>query len=295
LRVNPNRATNRINARLALRGGLGINANGRLVPLRASRPNMPRGPLNIGPAGFKPSPYYTPKPGIQPGSMWRPAPSLPSVPRTIYADAAYVAPSPIYQSPEQKFRNFAQSLSGGNSSPFISMSDKKNYETQKNNDKTKLPPPQRITTDISKLSAQEILEIQIRLATGNATEQDRIYAAQIEVEKIASSKLNIPNVDEFMNDQKSRINQKLGKKLGKGELPFGAGKEGFNQAIESIRNTLKHPSEVTGIIPQEHLRGNYDLIHVYSQTTGNTVSLRVLENNKYEFDTIIKGRSSKFK
>ena len=65
-------------------------------------------------------------------------------------------------------------------------------------------------------------------------------------------------------------------------------------AIESVRTTLSNPTQTTGIIPKSAVRGNYDLMHIYSSNSGNTVSLRVLGNGIYEFETIILGKSSKF-
>lgn len=55
---------------------------------------------------------------------------------------------------------------------------------------------------------------------------------------------------------------------------------------------------VSGLVdhysPSSTVRGNYDLIHVYSSKTNSTVSLRVLPGRKYEFDTLIPEKSSKF-
>jgi hypothetical protein len=104
----------------------------------------------------------------------------------------------------------------------------------------------------------------------------------------------ISDIDGFIASQSDRLLQKLGKKIGKGELPFAKGKQGVIDAVESVRTTLANPSETTGIIPKSSVRGNHDLIHVYSAETNNTVSLRVLGNGKFEFDTLIPGKSSKF-
>ena len=104
----------------------------------------------------------------------------------------------------------------------------------------------------------------------------------------------ITNVDDFIASQITRMYQKLGGKIGKGELPFDRGKAGVDKAIESVRTTLLNPTHSTGIIPKSAVRGDYDLIHIYSSKSGNTVSLRVLGGGKYEFDTLIPGRSSKF-
>ena len=105
---------------------------------------------------------------------------------------------------------------------------------------------------------------------------------------------DIGDIDNFISTQMSRLKAKLGKKIGKGLLPFDRGSHGTNEAIEIIRLTLKTPSQSTGIIPREKVRGDHDLIHIYSDKTGYTVSLRVIGNGKYEFDTLIPGKSTKF-
>ncbi len=100
-------------------------------------------------------------------------------------------------------------------------------------------------------------------------------------------------VDAFIKDQSARMFDKLGRKLGK--LPFEKSRSGLNSAIESVRTTLNNPSQVSGVIPSSRVRGEFDLIHVYSEKSGNTVSIRVLGEGKYEFDTLIPGKSSKIK
>lgn len=104
----------------------------------------------------------------------------------------------------------------------------------------------------------------------------------------------VSNVDDFIKGQTSRLYEKLGTKIGKGELPFSKGKQGVVDAVESVRITLSNPTQTTGVIPKSTVRGEYDLIHIYSSKSGNTVSLRVLGDGKYEFDTLIPGKSSKF-
>lgn len=42
------------------------------------------------------------------------------------------------------------------------------------------------------------------------------------------------------------------------------------------------------------MRGSYDLVHVYSSKAGSVVSLRVMPDGSYEFDTLIPEKSSKF-
>lgn len=50
---------------------------------------------------------------------------------------------------------------------------------------------------------------------------------------------------------------------------------------------------MTDIIPAEVVRGQYNLVHIYSKESNFTVSLRFLGDDKYEFDTLIPGKSSK--
>jgi len=45
---------------------------------------------------------------------------------------------------------------------------------------------------------------------------------------------------------KGRLNSKLGKKLGDGRLPFAMGKEGFDEAVSAVKNTLSNPSKISG-------------------------------------------------
>lgn len=88
--------------------------------------------------------------------------------------------------------------------------------------------------------------------------------------------------------------QKLGTKIGQGRLPYSASKEGVEQAKMTIKETLENVTQVSPVIPSSSVRGEYDLIHVYSSKTNSTVSLRVLPNGKHEFDTLIPEKSSKF-
>ena len=62
-----------------------------------------------------------------------------------------------------------------------------------------------------------------------------------------------------------------------------------------MRETLANATAVSEKIPTLSVRGQYDLIHVYSEKTESTVSLRVLPDGKYDFDTLIPEKSSKFK
>ncbi|MEY0303416.1 MAG: S-type pyocin domain-containing protein [Pseudomonadota bacterium] len=104
----------------------------------------------------------------------------------------------------------------------------------------------------------------------------------------------IEDIEEFMSEQKAKINKKLGKKIGQGRLPYEPGPNGINEATQTIKDTLTNPTEVSNIIKAEQLRGEYDLIHIYNEKTNSTVSLRVLSEGNVEFDTLIPEKSSKF-
>jgi filamentous hemagglutinin len=100
----------------------------------------------------------------------------------------------------------------------------------------------------------------------------------------------------FMASQLARINQKLGGKIGQGRLPdFPMGRAGVEQATNVVQQTLATASRTTNVISRSNVRGSYDLVHVYSQTTGYTVSLRVLGNGRYDFDTLIPELSYHFR
>ena len=61
-----------------------------------------------------------------------------------------------------------------------------------------------------------------------------------------------------------------------------------------MRDALSNITSVSEVISKDSVRGDYDLIQVYSAKTNSTVSLRVLPGGKYEFDTLIPEKSSKF-
>ncbi len=105
---------------------------------------------------------------------------------------------------------------------------------------------------------------------------------------------NLGDVSEFLSSQSANINKKLGTKIGQGRLPYEAGKAGVEQAKAAIKETLENATQISPIIPSSSVRGGYDLIHVYSAKTNSTVSLKVLPDGKYEFDTLIPEKSSKF-
>lgn len=77
-------------------------------------------------------------------------------------------------------------------------------------------------------------------------------------------------------------------------MPFEKSKTGVEQAKAAVRDALSNITSVSEVISKDSVRGDYDLIHVYSAKTNSTVSLRVLPGGKYEFDTLIPEKSSKF-
>ncbi|MGY2261934.1 hemagglutinin repeat-containing protein, partial [Pseudomonas sp. SDO55104_S430] len=101
-------------------------------------------------------------------------------------------------------------------------------------------------------------------------------------------------VDDFFASQSTILNKKLGAKIGEGRLPYEASRAGVEQAKATVKETLENVTSVSPVIPSSTVRGNYDLIHVYSSKTNSTVSLRVMPDGKYEFDTLIPEKSSKF-
>jgi len=92
----------------------------------------------------------------------------------------------------------------------------------------------------------------------------------------------------------ANLNKKLGTKIGEGRLPYEMSRAGVEQAKLTVKETLENVTAVSNLIPSSGVRGSYDLIHVYSSKTNSTVSLRVLPDGKYDFDTLIPEKSSKF-
>ncbi|HFH2864468.1 TPA: hypothetical protein ACGJQ6_005575, partial [Pseudomonas aeruginosa] len=90
-------------------------------------------------------------------------------------------------------------------------------------------------------------------------------------------------VDTFLSSQAANLNKKLGAKIGEGRLPYEASRAGVEQAKLAVKETLENATAVSDIIPKSAVRGDYDLVHVYSSKTNSTVSLRVLPGGKYEF------------
>ncbi len=105
---------------------------------------------------------------------------------------------------------------------------------------------------------------------------------------------NLGNINDFLLTQSANLDKKLGKKIGQGRLPYAPGKAGIEQAKKTVKETLENATQISMIIPSSSVRGKYDLIHIFSEKTNSTVSLRVLSESKYDFDTLIPERSSKF-
>jgi hypothetical protein len=79
------------------------------------------------------------------------------------------------------------------------------------------------------------------------------------------------DVDGFMSSQKKRIGDKIGGKIGLArDLPFIYGKEGFQEALKVIENTLRYPSVITGVFKNQN---KDDVIDIYSDVTGMIVRL----------------------
>lgn len=104
----------------------------------------------------------------------------------------------------------------------------------------------------------------------------------------------LEDVGRFMLSQAKRLDDKLGAKIGQGRLPFTPGKAGTEAAKKIVQETLEHPSKISDVLSSEVVSGQYNIVHIYSETSNSTVSLRVLENGKFEFDTLIPGKSGKF-
>ncbi|WP_241356156.1 DUF637 domain-containing protein, partial [Pseudomonas aeruginosa] len=71
-------------------------------------------------------------------------------------------------------------------------------------------------------------------------------------------------VDTFLSSQAANLNKKLGAKIGEGRLPYEASRAGVEQAKLAVKETLENATAVSDIIPKSAVRGNYDLVHVYS-------------------------------
>jgi len=119
---------------------------------------------------------------------------------------------------------------------------------------------------------------------------EAVYVGAKGIQKVPG----LGEVDDFFASQSTNLNKKLGAKIGEGRLPYEASRTGVEQAKATVKETLENATSVSPVIPSSTVRGNYDLVHVYSSKTNSTVSLRVLPDGKYEFDTLIPEKSSKF-
>jgi hypothetical protein len=151
---------------------------------------------------------------------------------------------------------------------------------------------------LSDAQAQDIADnLKIALAVGVGTAAGVVAYRRAVAgggAKVAQKVLGLGEVDDFLALQSTNLNKKLGSKIGEGRLPYEASKTGVEQAKATVKLTLENATSVSPVIPSSTVRGNYDLVHVYSSKTNNTVSLRVLSGGRYEFDTLIPEKSSKF-
>ena len=123
------------------------------------------------------------------------------------------------------------------------------------------------------------------------------YGADLLLQGGAKGTQKLPElggVDAFLGSQAANLNKKLGAKIGEGRLPYEASRAGVEQAKLTVKETLENATAVSELITKSAVRGGHDLIHVYSSKTNSTVSLRALPGGKYEFDTLIPEKSSKF-
>lgn len=89
-------------------------------------------------------------------------------------------------------------------------------------------------------------------------------------------------VSEFMERNMKRIGDKIGGKIGKaGHLPFEPSKEGYSEAVNTIRSTLNNPSAVSELFENSN---GVKVFDVFNETTGMTV--RIGEDGV--FNTLIK-------
>ncbi|QDG54389.1 RHS repeat-associated core domain-containing protein [Persicimonas caeni] len=93
---------------------------------------------------------------------------------------------------------------------------------------------------------------------------------------------------EFVKENEKRINEKLGKKIGQGRLPFEKSKEGVEKARDAVRETLETADETSKPFKT---RGGHEVVDVYSKETGMTVRIR----KGGEFDTLIPEKSKQLK
>lgn len=87
---------------------------------------------------------------------------------------------------------------------------------------------------------------------------------------------------EFVKKNLARLEQKLGDKVGKGQLPFEKGKAGVQEAIQIVENTIESKSVQTeAFVPKS---GGEAVKDIFSKETGFTVRVNAKTN---EFVTLI--------
>lgn len=95
---------------------------------------------------------------------------------------------------------------------------------------------------------------------------------------------SIENIEDFFSNNASRLNKKLGAKIGEGRLPFERSREGVEKAKEVVADTLKNSSAKSSIFTNSNGDSVFD---IYSQKTGFTVRVRV----DGTFDTLIDAKT----
>jgi len=110
---------------------------------------------------------------------------------------------------------------------------------------------------------------------------------------VAGKIVNIPGVGNLdltksgvarlLEINSKRIGNKIGTKIGKGELPFPISKAGTEQARKAILETLENATDVTPAFTGT--RGRNTVYDIYSSVTGFTVRFR----KGGVFDTLIPG------
>lgn len=97
----------------------------------------------------------------------------------------------------------------------------------------------------------------------------------------------VENVSEFMDHNATRLNKKLGRKIGEGRLPFERSREGMEKAKQTIEDTLQNSSATSK--PFSNSNGD-KVFDVFSEKTGFTVRIR----EDGVFDTLIDDMTDKF-
>jgi RHS repeat-associated protein len=129
--------------------------------------------------------------------------------------------------------------------------------------------------------ADEVVGDAARIAD-KAFDTSRLGGKIIDVPGMGKLDLTLDGVTEFLSNNEKRINQKLGRKIAQGRLPFGVGPDAIGQAKHIINETLgkaTHRSPVNLVDG-----GKAKLIDIFSESTGFTVRINA---GTGEFVTLI--------